>query len=261
MILIIFILIFCILLIIRISGKSHVDLFLLALVVDLAALVKLPHCRSDLLVSQDVDVYVPSQFLQSDRTVFVAGFALEFSECLEDDGFLLFGCWFGGGHGSLDYAFNFTLVPVDVDLGHSLHQARSLFVHLPLLGRLNLSHLSPLGMFLSSWSTVGLLVLLLGEVGCVIEAKSLQNFPKPIIECVAVSMKAVDHQPEGFNAILDLDFLGLMQFGMGCAETDQSLKGTNSDGKNSIVCSCSIVVVLLSEQCPKVGEQVNSAVC
>lgn len=117
-----------------------------------------------------------SEFLQGNRAIFVAGFALKLSECLKNDGFLLFGCWSGGGHCSLDYAFNFTLVPVDVDLGHSLHQTRSLLVHLSLLGWLDLSDFSSLGLFLGFLSTIviGLLILLLSEVGWIIKAKSLQ---------------------------------------------------------------------------------------
>ena len=244
------------------SRKSHVDLFLLALIVDLAALVKLPHRCSNFLVAEDIDVDVPSEFLQSDRSVFVAGLALEFSECLEDDGFLLLGCCFAGCHGSLDNAFDFTLILVDVDLRHFLHQTRSLLVHLSLLDWLDLGHFSSLGVLLGSWSAavVGLFILLLSKVGWIIQAKSLQHLTKSIIECVAVTMKAVDHQSEGFDAILDLNFLGLVQFGMGCAETNQRLKGTDGDGKNSIVCNRPIVVVLLSEKCPQIGEQVNSAV-
>lgn len=195
-----------------------------------------------------------SEFLHCDRSVLIAGFALEFSESFEDDGFLLFGCWFAWHHGSLDNAFNFTLISIDVDLRHFLDQTRSLLVHLSLLSRLDLGHFSSLGMLLASWSAavIGLFVLLLSKVGWIIEAKPLQHLTKPIIECVAVSMKAVNHQSECFNAIFDLYFLGLMQLGMGCAETNQSLKRTNGDGKDSIVCNCSIIIVLLSEKCPKV---------
>jgi hypothetical protein len=158
--------------------------------VDLSALVKLSHCCSDFLVCQDVDVDVSSEFLQGDRSVFVAGFALEFCECLEDDGFLLFGCCLGGCHGSLDDAFDFAFISVDVDLRHLLHQARSLLIHLSLLGRLDLGDFSSLGIFLGSWSTavIGLLILLLSEVGRIIKAKSLQHLTKSIVECIAVSM-------------------------------------------------------------------------
>lgn len=87
---------------------------------------------------------------------------------------------------------------------------------------------------------------------------SLQTLLELVLQSLFILEQTEHHQLKGLLTVIHIDGRGESQLGMGCRQTNQSLIRTDSNGKD--LQSIFIVEILLSEDCPQIGQNLNSIV-
>jgi len=68
---------------------------------------------------------------------------------------------------------------------------------------------------------------------------------------MAITLQAIDHQSEGFDAVSNFNLRCLVEFSMSSAQSDQSFKGSNSNWKNLFYARSLLMLISLSKKVPQ----------